>query len=141
MLKTLKTLNLKIYLETNSTFPKKLKKIVSYLDVICANFKIEEKLIPSFKKTIQICKNYHKEFFVKMVISDREYDERVVTKTIQMFKQNKCNLLILQQESDKYKIRDKKLFTNLSLWYHKLNSYFKSVHIIPQTHKFVWKIR
>jgi organic radical activating enzyme len=141
LIKELKKTKLKLYLETNSTLPERLKKVVSYLDIICANFKLETKLIKNFAKVIDICKKNKKEFFIKMVVTDKKYDTKIVDKTIQMFKQKKCELLVLQPESNKYKLRDKNLFYNLSFWYQQLSSLFKSVQIIPQLHKFVWKIR
>jgi 7-carboxy-7-deazaguanine synthase len=137
----LKKLNLKLYLETNATFPKKLKKVVKYLDVVCINFKLKNELIKNFVKTVKIVKKYGAEFFIKIVITDEKYDYNFINKIAKILKKNQSDILILQPESKKYKLRDKKLFDNLSLWYQKLSPIFKSVQIIPQMHKFVWKTK
>lgn len=133
----LKEMELKIYLETNSTLPGHLEEIIELVDIIAADFKL-----PSSTGD----KNYwkeHREFlgiahkkncFVKIVITNETEDDDV-KKTLDIISDvDKEMLLILQPVwpiKDIERPKKKLLFDYLFMAEKKL----KNVRIMPQMHK------
>lgn len=128
-----------IYLESNSTLPEKLKDIIKYLDVICINIKPETKLYHKYYKTISLCKENQKKFFIKITITPKKTNTATIKKFIKIIPSESS--VVLQPESISYKNRDKQLFFNLSLWHKVLLNKVKTISIVPQLHKFVWKVK
>ncbi len=141
LVKKIKNLKIKLYLETNSTIPEKLSKVIKYFDTICLNFKSENKIIKNIFDSIELCREYKKRYFIKIVVTDTKYKIRDLSKIAKEFLKKKVDYVILQPESFLYKNRDKCLFKNISLWYKYLSKNVKTINIVPQLHRFVWKIK
>lgn len=139
---------IKIYLETNASLIEMFKKILPYIDVCCINLKlpIDDKnnvdVFGSAEKFVKICKAKNKKFFVKLVVGGKKlYDEDTLFKIQQFFVKNKVDTLVLQPETVGVKNRQQNLFFNTTKIFNNVNKYIKHIHIIPQLHKLVWKIK
>lgn len=146
-LQKIKNYSIKTYLETNASLPKKLQTIIKFLDVIAINLKLpidDKKKIDTFKlvkRSINLCKKFDKEFFVKIVVTRNYYVKNLIKKIKKFLEYTKPEIVILQPETGSFRKGDKNIFFNLSNIYYNIRDIVPYVHIIPQLHKFVWKIK
>ncbi|MFN3551260.1 MAG: 7-carboxy-7-deazaguanine synthase QueE [Endomicrobiia bacterium] len=146
-LQRIKKYNTKIYLETNATLPKKLIKIIKFLDVISVNLKLPIDDVKNFdtfklvKRSIDLCKMFNKEFFVKIVITKNYYEKKLIIKIKKFLNETKPDLLILQPETTYFKKANKNIFLNLCNLYSQIKNAVSYIHIIPQLHRVVWRIK
>ncbi len=139
--------NTKVYLETNATLPNKLIKIIKFLDVISVNLKLSIDDVKNFdtfklvKQSIDLCKKFNKEFFVKIVITKNYYNKKLIIKIKKLLTKTKPDFFILQPETTWFKKANKNIFFNLCNLYSQIKDKVASIHIIPQLHKTIWKIK
>ncbi|AKL97382.1 7-carboxy-7-deazaguanine synthase QueE [Endomicrobium proavitum] len=131
-LPALKKYGFQVYLETNGTLPKNLKKIISFCDIVSMDFKFQSECKKSFWKE-------HKEFL--KIAKDKVFVKCVVTKNTSLNEikrsgqiirsASKKICLILQPSTGK----DIPLAKNLSAFYTELKKTLPNVLIMPQLHK------
>jgi organic radical activating enzyme len=148
LLKKLKeSRNIKVYFESNMSIKSKLKRFIDLIDVFAINLKLpidDRRKLNTFnevKRNIRLCKKFNKEYFLKIVVSKNFYDKKLLNSIVELIKFANPKLVVLQPETKSLKYGSKNLFFNLSNLYHSLYNYVKHIHIIPQLHKFVWKIK
>lgn len=128
--------NKKIYLETNGTLHKNLKEIISLVDIISMDIKLQSTtkgvdLFETHKKFINIAKE--KELFLKVVFDEKITNEEV-EKTIELAKND--NLIIILQP--KMEGNDLNIKTSLiNEIYYTFISKYPNIRLIPQVHKFL----
>ena len=125
-------LNKKIYLETNGTNAKNLKKIINYVDVVSMDIKLKsatglEFSLITFDDFINIAKE--KEVFAKVVFDENISNSEIIEVTTLAKKYG--ILLILQP---KMPISST---LNIDEIFEKFYSKYKNVRLIPQVHKFL----
>ncbi len=133
LLRLLPQLNAKIYLETNGTLPKNLKKVIDFIDIISMDIKLPsstglKSYYAEHYEFIDITLKNKKEIFAKAVVSNKishsEMDYlKQISQKIPLIIQpitTKDKSLILSQE---------KLF--------RISEKIPSARIIPQTHNFM----
>ena len=125
-------LNKKIYLETNGTNAKNLKKIIDYVDVVSMDIKLKsatglEFSLITFDDFINIAKE--KEVFAKVVFDENISNSEIIEVTTLAKKYG--ILLILQP---KMPISST---LNIDEIFEKFYSKYKNVRLIPQVHKFL----
>ena len=132
----LKEHNTKIYLETNATLPLELEKIISHIDIIAADIKLQSAtgMMNAFEahdKFFEISKQ--KECFAKIVfdanITDEEIDNCIA------LAQKHHLLLILQPKMSGNSMDISSVFAVSVL--DKFLSKYNNVRLIPQVHKFI----
>jgi len=136
LLPELKNRGYKIYLETNATLPRALKRVLRYIDYVCADIKL-----PSVAKQKALWR-FHKEFirlvrfkkiFVKIIVSDKLKSRDFKKATALLSSVDKNITLVIQPviSGKKVKISTPALF--------KLQEYalrtLRNVLVIPQVHK------
>jgi organic radical activating enzyme len=126
-----------IYLETNATLPKNLKKVIKFCDVISMDFKFSSECGRSFwkehKEFLNIAKN---KAFVKCVIT-KNTKLQEITKSAEIIKSiSKKISLILQPSIDKNIAAIQNLYT----FYHQARKILPNVYLMVQMHK-VYSIR
>ncbi len=125
-------LNKKIYLETNGTNAKNLKKIIDYVDVVSMDIKLKsatglEFSLITFDDFLNIAKE--KEVFAKVVFDENISNSEIIEVTTLAKKYG--ILLILQP---KMPISST---LNIDEIFEKFYSKYKNVRLIPQVHKFL----
>ena len=125
-------LNIKIYLETNGTNAKNLKKIIDYVDVVSMDIKLKsatglEFSLITFDDFLNIAKE--KEVFAKVVFDENISNSEIIEVTTLAKKYG--ILLILQP---KMPISST---LNIDEIFEKFYSKYKNVRLIPQVHKFL----
>ena len=125
-------LNKKIYLETNGTNAKNLKKIIDYVDVVSMDIKLKsatglEFSLITFDDFINIAKE--KEVFAKVVF-DENVSNSEITEVTTLVK--KYGILLILQP--KMPISST---LNIDEIFEKFYSKYKNVRLIPQVHKFL----
>ncbi len=125
-------LNKKIYLETNGTNAKNLKKIINYVDVVSMDIKLKsatglEFSLITFDDFLNIAKE--KEVFAKVVFDENISNSEIIEVTTLAKKYG--ILLILQP---KMPISST---LNIDEIFEKFYSKYKNVRLIPQVHKFL----
>ena len=125
-------LNKKIYLETNGTNAKNLKKIIDYVDVVSMDIKLKsatglEFSLITFNDFLNIAKE--KEVFAKVVFDENISNSEIIEVTTLAKKYG--ILLILQP---KMPISST---LNIDEIFEKFYSKYKNVRLIPQVHKFL----
>ncbi len=139
---------IKVYLETNSSLPQKLKKIIKYIDIVAVNLKLPEEdikkrnIIPECIKTIKICLQHKKIFFLKLVVLPKVYSQETLA-LLKRLLNNKINCIVLQPETNSYKneVYKKRLFFNTAMLFQLFKEKVNHIYIIPQMHKILWNIR
>jgi len=144
LVKRLKFLKYSIYLETNSTYPSILKKIIRYIDVISADIKTysacNKHLLPIHKKFIKICLLNNKPVFIKLVITDKTTFAEIKN-IIKMIKSLNAKIpLVIQPVTpvNEINLPEIKLFSGFVDYIRKK---IYNVYIIPQLHKLLWNIK
>lgn len=143
----LRNKQIKIYLETNATLFLRFKEIVNYIDICALNLKIpiddkdNRSFIKDTEKIVKLCKLKNKKHFIKLLVSKNPYDKKTLNTLKSFFKNTKPKLVILQPETKALLSNNKELFFNLSNIYNEIKSIVPHIHIIPQLHKFIWRIK
>jgi len=134
---------LKIYLETNGALPDELKEIISYVDIVAMDIKLESSTgqpmpFEEHKKFIKILKG--KEFFVKVVFTQdlREDEIELVKKLLTLrgggsSSSAQDDVTLILQPVTEQEITQKKLFAVQNEFLKDI----KDVRLIPQTHKYL----
>ena len=136
VLPQLKSQGYTIYLETNSTLPEELKKVVNYVDIIAADIKLPSATglnvnTDTIKKFFEIAKD--KEIFAKIVFNSNITEEEIIN-SIEIARANNIEI-ILQPETQEDNISfnpkvNEEIFEKFIIKYNK-------VRLIPQMHKFL----
>lgn len=136
--KILKDSGLKIFLETNGTLYKELKKIIDSVDIVSMDLKLPSVTGKNFfqqhKKFLELAQK--KDIYTKIVVSDETTLEEFQTAIDTIFSVSTKILLILQPVTPVGKIKSvssEKLLYLQSVAMKKI----EDVRIIPQTHKFL----
>ena len=125
-------LNKKIYLETNGTLTKNLKKIIDYVDIVAMGIKLKSatKQENNFIENDNFLKiSCKKEVFIKIVF-DKNVQNNEIEEVVKLAK--KYNTTIVLQP--KMPIEQD---TNLNEIFDKFYSKHKNTRLICQTHKFL----
>ncbi|MCS7152079.1 MAG: 7-carboxy-7-deazaguanine synthase QueE [Endomicrobia bacterium] len=137
----------KIYLETNASIPERFKSVINLVDVCAVNIKLPKddrlgkNVIQNSLKVISLCKKYHKDFIVKLVVTGNIYDKQDMDLIKKITKMIKLNEIILQPETYSLKKGNKNVFINICNIFNVLYRFIPRIHIIPQLHKFIWRIK
>jgi organic radical activating enzyme len=126
-----------IYLETNATLPKSLKKVIKFCDVISMDFKFPSECGKSFweehKEFLKISKN---KAFVKCVIT-KNTELKEIIKSAEIIKNISKNTSLILQPSISKNIP---AIQNLYTFHHKAKKILSNVYLMVQMHK-VYSIR
>ncbi|MDR3306843.1 MAG: 7-carboxy-7-deazaguanine synthase QueE [Endomicrobium sp.] len=126
-----------VYLETNGTLPKNLKKVIKFCDVVSMDFKFASECGKNFwkehKEFLKVSKN---KTHVKCVIT-KNTKLQEITKSAELIKSISKNIsLILQPSIDK----NVPAMQNLHRFYRQARKILPNVYLMVQMHK-VYKIR
>ena len=125
-----------VYIETNGSLPKQIKKIYKYCDVVSMDIKFQsackKDLFKEHKSFLEVCKN---KVFVKTVIT-KNTTEKEFLKAINIISKTSINIPLVIQPSNFDNITNQKVLKFYSIAIIKI----KDVRILPQLHK-LWKIR
>ena len=125
-----------IYIETNGSLPKQIKKIYKYCDVVSMDIKFQsackKDLFKEHKSFLKICKNKN---FVKTVIT-KYTQEKEFFKAVNLVSKISKDIPFIIQPSNFDNITNQKVLKFYSIAIIKI----KDVRILPQLHK-LWKIR
>jgi organic radical activating enzyme len=126
-----------IYLETNATLPKNLKKVIQFCDIISMDFKFPSECGKNFwkehKEFLKISKN---KAFIKCVIT-KNTELKEIIKSAEIIKSTSKNTsLILQPSIDKNIPAIQDLYT----FYNQAKKTISNVYLMVQMHK-VYDIR
>lgn len=125
---------LKIYLETNGTLADKLQEVVSYVDIVAMDVKLESSTgqpmpVEEHKKFIEVLESQKKKYFLKAVFgADLQENEIEIVKNLV----NEHIPLILQPITEQ-PIPQEKLFAIGD----KFVKDVRDVRLIPQMHKYL----
>lgn len=125
-------LNKKIYLETNGTCFKELKKIIDYIDIIAMDIKLKSATGQenSFFENEEFIKTaLNKELFIKIVFDENISEEEII-KTSSLAKKYNLKLILQPKMPINKNLNIENIFEKFYLNYH-------NVFLIPQTHKFL----
>ncbi len=128
----------KIYLETNGTLVRELRKIIKFVDIVSMDIKLNsatklENLLKRHKVFINICVKYKKDIFLKVVF-DETISEEEIKSCIELAK--KHHLLIVLQPvmiNNSMRITPRELIDIHS----KFIGQYDNIRLIPQVHKFI----
>ncbi|MCR4662543.1 MAG: 7-carboxy-7-deazaguanine synthase QueE [Endomicrobiaceae bacterium] len=125
-----------VYIETNGSLPKQIKKIYNYCDVVSMDIKFQsackKDLFKAHKDFLGACK---KKVFVKTVIT-KDTKEKEFLKAVNLISKISKNIpLVIQPASF-----DNTANQNVVKFYSTATLKIKDVRILPQLHK-LWKIR
>ncbi len=128
----------KIYLETNGTLYNELEKIISNIDIVSMDVKLNSSsnngdLYRLHKEFIETAVKNYKEIFLKIVFDENISNEEI-EKSIELAQ--KDNLLIILQP----KMNGKELSSSNDIITRVYNDFIKkypNVRLIPQVHKFL----
>lgn len=127
----------KIYLETNGTKLNELKKILNYIDTISLDMKLPSDCFFNFfkiyKETLKLLNG--KDFFIKIVLTNNTKEEEI--KSVKNLVSDRLPL-VLQPVSPMDGVKPPSP--------EKMNKFIsvlskKNIHIIPQLHKLLWKLK
>jgi len=132
---------LKVYLETNGTLPENLAKIIDFTDITAMDLKLKsstEKPFPkeAHHKFIEILKNSGKEFFLKIVFSQKIHDDEIDEICDFINSQKIKAVTILQPistDNPELKLSSEKILEISRKFCQKLDN----TRVIPQVHKFL----
>ncbi|MBN2484268.1 MAG: 7-carboxy-7-deazaguanine synthase QueE [Candidatus Omnitrophica bacterium] len=129
----------KVYLETNSTRPAALKKVVRWCDVISCDLKLpsalkKRSLWPKHEEFFSIAKR--KEVFFKVVITPNTVFSEI--KRIARFMKDKNKYTVYLQPD--FSSMNKKLVAHILMYAEYLSGQNIDARVVPQIHKFL-KIR
>ena len=130
--------NKKIYLETNGTLDKNLKKIIDYVDIISMDIKLDSSanngdLFKEHELFLNVAIEHNKEIFMKIVFDEHIRNEEI-EKCINLAKQH--NILIVLQpkmECNSLNLSEK----IITIVFNKFTEKYDNVRLIPQVHKFI----
>ncbi len=125
-------LNKKIYLETNGTLYKELKKVINYVDTVSADIKLksatgQDSRFCDNEKFLKIASE--KDFFIKIVF-DKNIKQEEILSSLKLAK--KYNALVVLQPKMP---QDEDL--NTEELFEEFYAVYKNVRLIPQMHKFL----
>ena len=121
------------YLETNSTLPKQLKKIINSCDVVSMDFKFASDCGKSFWKEHEEClKLSKKKSFIKCVITNKTKFKEIQKSAAIIKKISKNTHFILQPSTAK---KDRPKLTNLYRFYSYALKELPNAHLMAQMHK------
>ena len=130
--------NKKIYLETNGTLDRNLKKIIEYIDIISMDIKIDScakngDLFNEHELFLEVAKEHNKEIYIKIVFDEHITIEEI-EKCINLAK--KFNVLIVLQP--KMECANLNLSEKIMTFvFNKFTEKYNNVRLIPQIHKFI----
>lgn len=130
-------LDLKIYLESNGTLPKKLSKVINPIDIVAMDIKLPNNLdgrsfFAKHQKFLEIASS--KEVFVKIVITEKSEEKELIESLKTIKKVNPEIPLVLQPVSKDKDIKPPDLEKILKFQEISQNI-LKNVRVIPQVHK------
>ena len=132
-LPALKKEGFSIYLETNSTMPKQLKKIVSLCDVISMDFKFASDCGKSFwKEHKEFLKLSKKKSFIKCVITNKTKFYEIQKSAEIISKISKNTHFILQPSTAK---KNRPKLPNIHKFYSYALKKLPNAHLMAQMHK------
>ncbi|MBP7211526.1 7-carboxy-7-deazaguanine synthase QueE [bacterium] len=128
----------KIYLETNSTLPKELEKIIKYINIISADIKLpsSSKVENSFELHDDFFKTatkYNTDLFAKIVF-DENITEDEIAKSAKLAKTYKFPIILQPKTVNEQLNIDYEIISKI---FNKFLSYGIDVRVIPQVHKFL----
>ena len=125
-----------VYIETNGSLSKQIKKIYKYCDVVSMDVKFQsackKDLFKVHKSFLEICKN---KVFVKTVIT-KDTKEKEFLKAISLISKISKNIPLVIQPASFDNFINQKVLNFYSMAILKI----KDVRILPQLHK-LWKIK
>ncbi|MCL1971959.1 MAG: 7-carboxy-7-deazaguanine synthase QueE [Endomicrobia bacterium] len=127
-----------IYLETNSTMPKQLKKILNLCDVVSMDFKLASDCKKSFwKEHEEFLKLSKKKSFIKCVITNKTKFKEIQKSAAIIKKISKNTHFILQPSTTK---KDIPKPVNLYKFYSYILKELPNAHLMTQMHK-IYRIK
>ena len=132
--KVIKSFGVKIFLETNGTLTEELKKVLSVVDIISMDIKLDAGLLERHKEFLKIARE--KDLYVKAVISDETRQEEFLQAVEIVAEVAPEILFILQPVTPINGVKaasPKKILDFQALALKKLSD----VRVIPQTHKLI----
>ncbi len=138
LLELLPKITKKIYLETNGTLYRELKKIIRYIDIISMDIKLSSSsrckdMFFEHEAFIDVSVKNQKEIFLKTVFDEKITDDEILKTTKLAEKYNL--ILVLQPKTDGEILKIKSEFINTT--YKKFIKQYGNVRLIPQVHKFL----
>lgn len=125
-----------VYMETNGSLPKEIKKLYKICDVVAMDIKFpsacKKDLFKQHKEFLKICKN---KAFIKTVIT-KDTTKQEFVKAVNLIAQISKKIKFVIQPSGFENVINKKVLEFYSIAVNKLDD----VRILPQLHK-IWKIR
>jgi len=132
ILKLAKKTNKRLYLETNGTLYKELKKVIDYISVVSMDIKLKsatgEKNRFLDNEKFLSCASL-KEVFIKVVFDNLITDEEIY-EVIRLAKLNNTPIILQPKMPMNKDLALKEIFN-------KFYSNYKNIRLIPQTHKFL----
>lgn len=129
-----------IYLETNGTLPKALKKIIDLVDIIAMDIKLPSSVRRpiNWRDTLEFLKlSTRKNVFVKIVITSRT-DRYEVLKSALLVKRVSPKIPFVLQPASQYGVFvDTPQLSMMNELYTECAKILKDVRIIPQVHKLI----
>jgi len=141
LLPMLKNQGHNIYLETAGDLPSQLKSIIEFVDVIAMDIKLESvteepATYPAHWQFLKICRDYHVETFVKLVLSANTHEGELMEAAKGIRKVGGEDTLVIIQPMTKASKTDAvPTGEQLFKWQDKVASVLPNVRVIPQTHK------
>ena len=134
----LPTINKKVYLETNGTLYENLKKIITYIDIISMDIKLNStsnngNLFTTHEKFIQIAIENQKEIFAKVVFDENITEQEIKECTNLAQKYNIQIILQPKMDAEILNISSEKIY----MIFNKFINIYGNVRLIPQVHKFL----
>ena len=130
----IKSLGVKIFLETNGTLPDELSKALDAIDVISMDIKLGQNLLSLHEKFLRVAEG--KDLYVKVVVTGDTMLEEFLSAVEMVANVDENILLILQPVTPVAKVRAPSAEKILSLQAAALQR-IKNVRVIPQTHKLI----
>ena len=137
LLKELKALKLKTYLETNGTLPDALKKVIDMIDIIAMDIKLpssthDRSFWDEHEEFLKIAKR--REVFIKIVVTgDTKKDE--FEQAVRIIQGVAPTIPLVIQPVTPCGSVQKASHTKLNNFYNYASSMLENVRIIPQVHK------
>ncbi len=139
LLKELKTLGLKTYLETNGTLPGALNKVIDMVDIIAMDIKLPSSTHDStfwdeHEAFLNIAKR--REVFIKIIVTgDTKKDE--FKQAVRIIQGVAPTIPLVIQPVTPYGSVPKASHTKLNNFYNHASSVLKDVRTIPQVHRII----
>lgn len=134
-------INIPLYLETNSTLPQELQKVVKSIDVIAADIKLksctnQENKYDLHKDFLKIAKDNYIDTFLKVVYNKNITPEEI-EKCIKIAQEFDYEIFLQPQMTE----TDFSFDIESALYiFEQFKKQYKKVRFLPQMHKF-WKIK